>query len=53
MCPASADDKYYAITLIKYSFKKRKKIKNTSGVHIFFYIKVCTFLLTISYSMFM
>ena len=31
MCPASAEDKYYAIRLIKYSFKKRKKIKNTSG----------------------
>ena len=27
MCPASAEDKYYAIRLIKYSFKKRKKIK--------------------------
>ena len=44
MCPASAEDKYYAIRLIKYSFKKRKKIKNTRGVHIFFFIKVCTFL---------
>ena len=44
MYPASAEDKYYAIRLIKYSFKKRKKIKNTCGVHIFFYIKVCTFL---------
>ena len=53
MCPASAEDKYYAIRLIKYSFKKRKKIKNTRGVHIFFFIKVCTFLHTISYSMFM
>ena len=54
MCPASAEDKYYAIKLIKYSFKKRKKkIKNTRGVHIFFFIKVCTFLHTISYSMFM
>ena len=54
MCRASAEDKYYAIRLIKYSFKKRKKIKNTRGVHIFFFfIKVCTFLHTISYSMFM
>ena len=44
MYPASAEDKYYAIRLIKYSFKKRKKIKNTCGVHIFFFIKVCTFL---------
>ena len=53
MCPASAEDKYYAIRRIKYSFKKRKKIKNTSGVHIFFFIKVYIFLHTISYSMFM
>ena len=53
MCPASAEDKYCAIRLIQYSFKKRKKNKNTSGVHIFFFIKVCTFLHTISYSMFM
>ena len=53
MCPASPEDKYYAIRLIKYSFKKRKKIKNTRGLHIFFFIKVCTFLRTISYSMFM
>ena len=43
MCPASAEDKYYAIKLIKHPFKKRKKIKNTCGVHIFFFIKVCTF----------
>ena len=43
MCPASAEDKYYAIILIKYSFKKRKKIKNTRGVHIFFFVNVCTF----------
>ena len=42
MCPASAEDKYFAIRLIKYSFKKRKKIKNTRGVHIFFFVKVCT-----------
>ena len=34
MCPASAEDKYYAIRLIKYPVKKRKKIKNTRGVHI-------------------
>ena len=32
MCRASAEDKYYAIRLIKCSFKKRKKIKNTRGV---------------------
>ena len=25
MCPASAEDKYYAIRLLKCSFKKRKK----------------------------
>ena len=48
MCPASAEDKYYAIRLTTYSFKKRKKIKNTRGVHIVFFIKVCTFLHTIS-----
>ena len=53
MCPASAENKFYAIRLIKYSFKKRKKIKNIPGVHIFFFIKVCTFLHMISYSMFM
>ena len=53
MCRASPEDKYYAIRLIKYSFKKRKKITNTRGFHIFFFIKVCTFLPTISYSMFM
>ena len=53
MCPASAEDKYYAIRLIKYSFKKRKKIKDTRGVHIFFFIKVCRFLHKISYSTFM
>ena len=33
MCPASAEDRY-AIRLIKYSFKKRKKIKNTWGPYI-------------------
>ena len=53
VCRASAEDKYYAIRLIKYYFKKRKKIKNTRGVHIFFFLKVSTFLHTISYSMFM
>ena len=40
MCRASAEDKYYAIRLIKHSFKKRKKIKNTRGVppepHVFY-----------------
>ena len=45
MCPASAEDKCYAIRLIKYSFKKSKKIKNTCGVHIFFFIKMYTLLL--------
>ena len=53
MCRTSVEDKYYAIRLIKYSFKNRKKIKNTRGVHILFFIKVCPFLHTISYSMFM
>ena len=53
MCRASAEDKYYTIRLTKYSFKERKKIKNASGVHIFCFIKVCTFLRTIPYSMFM
>ena len=53
MCRASAEDKYYAIRLINCSFKKRKEIKNARRVHIFFFIKVCTFLHTISYSMFM
>jgi len=41
------------LDFIKCSFKQLKKIKNTSGVHIFFFIKVCTFLHTISYKMFM
>ena len=31
MCLASAEDKYYAIRLIKYSFKKRKKLKTHVG----------------------
>ena len=53
MCRASAEDKCYAIRLIKYSFKKRKKIKNSRGVHIFFFIKVCTFLHPITYNIFM
>ena len=53
MCRASAEDKYYAIRLIKYSSKNVKKIKNTRGVHIFFFIKVCTFLHAISSSMIM
>ena len=44
MCRASAEDKYYAIRLIKYSFKKRKKIKNTCGVHVFFFVKMYTLL---------
>ena len=37
MCPASAEDKYYAIRLIKCSFKKRKKIKNTRDM---FYMNI-------------
>ena len=43
MCPALAEDKYSAIRLIKYSFKKRKKIKNMWGPYILLH-KVCTFL---------
>ena len=31
MCRASAEDIYYAIRLIKYSFKERKKIKTHVG----------------------
>ena len=32
MCPASAEDKYYVIRLIKYSFKKpKKKLKTHVG----------------------
>ena len=38
MCRASVEDKYYAVRLVKFSFKKRKKIKNTGRVHIFFFI---------------
>ena len=43
MCPASAEDKYYAIKLIKYSFKKRKKIKNTWGPYILLHKSVYFF----------
>ena len=43
MCPASAEDKYYAIRLIKYSFKKRKKIKNHWGPYILFHKSVYIF----------
>ena len=43
MCPASAEDKYYAIRLIKYSFKKRKKIKNTWGPYILLHKSVYIF----------
>ena len=46
MCRASAEDKYYAIWLIKYSFKKRKKIKNTRGtprvLHVLHEYIVCS-----------
>ena len=31
MCPAAAEDKYYAIRLKKYSFKKVKKLKTQVG----------------------
>ena len=33
MCPASAEDKYYVIRLIKCSFKERKKLKTQLGSH--------------------
>ena len=44
MCPESAEDKYYAIRLINYSFKKRKKIKNTWGPYILLHKNVHTFM---------
>ena len=61
MCRASAEDKVphqlkiniMQLDLKSILSKNVKKIKNTLGVHIFFLIKVCTFLNTISYSMFM
>ena len=31
MCPASAEDKYYAIRLIKFSLKNVKKLKTHVG----------------------
>ena len=44
MCRAPAEDKYYAITLIKYSFKKRKKnYKHTWGPHILLHKSVYIF----------
>ena len=44
MCPASAEDKYYAIRLIKYSFKKRKKnLKHTWSPHILLHKSVYIF----------
>ena len=43
MCPASAEDKYYAIRLIKYSFKKRKKLKHTWGPYILLHKSVYIF----------
>ena len=43
MCCSSAEDKYYAIRLIKYSFKKRKKIKNTWGPYILLHKSVYIF----------
>ena len=43
MCRASAEDKYYAIRLIKYSFKKRKKIKNMWGPYILLHKSVYIF----------
>ena len=45
MCPASAEDKYYAIRLIKYSFKKRKNLKThvrsiySSSKNVYTFIK--------------
>ena len=35
MCRASAEDKYYAIRLKKYSFKKRKKKLKTYVASIY------------------
>ena len=44
MCPASAEDKYYAIRLIKYSFKKRKKnLKYKWGPYILLHKSVYIF----------
>ena len=44
MCPASTEDKYYAIRLIKYSFKKRKKLKKkTWGPYILLHKSVYIF----------
>ena len=44
MCRASAEDKYYAIRLIKYSFKKRKKIKKQKwGPYILLHKSVYNF----------
>ena len=43
MCRASAEDKYYEIRLIKYSFKKCKKIKNTWGPYILLHKSVYIF----------
>ena len=43
MCPASAEDKYYAIRLMKYSFKKVKKIKNMWGPYILLHKSVYIF----------
>ena len=53
MCPASAEDKYYAIRFIKYSIKKRKKIKNTRWGPCILLHKSVYILHMISYSMFM
>ena len=44
MCPASAEDKYYAIRLIKYSSKKRNKNqKHTWGPYILLHKSVYIF----------
>ena len=43
MCPTSAEDKHYAIRLIKYSFEKCKQIKNTWGPYILLYKSVYIF----------
>ena len=45
MCRASAEDKYYAIRLTKYSFKKRKKkLKTQWGPYILPHKNVNTFM---------
>ena len=43
MCRTSAEDKYYAIRLIKYSFKKHKKLKTHWGPYILLHKSVYVF----------